>query len=137
MSNALEQFRAQRKAAEEVHATLEITAALLEQLRRQAAALSSDRELLAVLRAELAAGGPPDRCRGTLTARTRDAAVLAGNLATVGRRFVVRTGVRSRCGRGLCVDLGSLGSPRIGDPDLALCLVPLLHFDAVSTDFAR
>jgi hypothetical protein len=52
MSNALEQFRAQRKAAEEVHDTLLRTAALLEQLRQQAAALSSDRELLAVLQAE-------------------------------------------------------------------------------------
>ena len=52
MSNALEQFRAQRKAAEEVLATLQRTSAMLARLQQQATNLSHDRELLAVLEAE-------------------------------------------------------------------------------------
>jgi hypothetical protein len=52
MSNALEQFRAQRKAAEEVLATLQRTSAMLARLQQQATDLSRDRDLLAVLEAE-------------------------------------------------------------------------------------
>jgi hypothetical protein len=52
MSNALEQFRAQRKAAEELLATLHGTSVLLERLQQQATGLTQDRELLAVLQAE-------------------------------------------------------------------------------------
>ena len=52
MSNALEQFRAQRKAAEDVLATLQRTSLLLVQLQQQATALIADRELLEMLQAE-------------------------------------------------------------------------------------
>jgi hypothetical protein len=52
MSGALDAFRAQREAAEQVHARLVEVSRLLEQLRRQADAIARDADLRAALRDE-------------------------------------------------------------------------------------
>ena len=52
MANALEVFRQQREAAEQVRVTLHKVAGLLNALRQQANALASDADLRAVLRQE-------------------------------------------------------------------------------------
>jgi hypothetical protein len=52
MSSALDAFRAQREAAEQVHAQLMEVSRLLEQLCRQADAIARDADLRAVLRDE-------------------------------------------------------------------------------------
>lgn len=52
MANALDAFRAQREAAEQIHARLTETSGLLQSLREQVGALTRDRDLAALLERE-------------------------------------------------------------------------------------
>ena len=95
MSNALDAFRAQREAAEQVHARLtEVAELLARRCQGQVDSIAHDQALRELLQtgAELARTSAARRSPSPSVSRGRDAAILAGGLATMGGRGGVRAG---------------------------------------------
>ena len=88
MSSALDAFRAQREAVDQVHARLTEVAELLRDLQAQVDAIAQNQ----ALRESCGTSRPGSNERTThdrgcpSISRGRDASILAGGLATMGRR---------------------------------------------------